>query len=77
VVVYAGRPRPGEWLSALRAVGYRSPARSHARWPGSKAGPIGLLRTVVQWSDVGADDDRRTTNSIRNEQAPGRRRDAA
>ena len=35
VVVYAGRPRPGEWLRALRALGYRTPARGHARWPGS------------------------------------------
>lgn len=30
VVVCAGRPRPGEWLSALRAVGYRTPARSQS-----------------------------------------------
>jgi hypothetical protein len=27
VVVFWGRPRPGEWLRALRAVGYRVPAR--------------------------------------------------
>jgi hypothetical protein len=27
VVVCAGRPRPGEWLSALRAAGYDAPAR--------------------------------------------------
>jgi hypothetical protein len=29
VVVYAGRPRLGEWLRALRAVGYEVPARRH------------------------------------------------
>ena len=34
VIVYFGRPRPGEWLRALRAVGYdaaarRRPPRSH------------------------------------------------
>jgi hypothetical protein len=27
VVVCSGRPRPGEWLRALRAVGYQVPAR--------------------------------------------------
>ena len=32
VVVYAGRPRPGEWLTALRAVGYHVPTRRHATW---------------------------------------------
>lgn len=32
VVVYAGHPRPGEWLRALRAIGCRMPARGHARW---------------------------------------------
>jgi len=30
VVVFSGRPRPGEWLSALRRVGYDVPARRHA-----------------------------------------------
>jgi hypothetical protein len=29
VVVCAGRPRLGEWLRALRAVGYELPARRH------------------------------------------------
>jgi hypothetical protein len=29
VVVCAGRPRVGEWLRALRAVGYEAPARRH------------------------------------------------
>src|SRR5438105_7335869 len=30
VVVCAGRPRLGEWLRALRAVGYEIPARRHS-----------------------------------------------
>jgi hypothetical protein len=30
VVVYSGRPRPGEWLGALRRVGYEIPAKRHA-----------------------------------------------
>jgi hypothetical protein len=30
VVVCAGRPRLGEWLCALRAVGYETPARRHS-----------------------------------------------
>jgi hypothetical protein len=30
VVVSSGRPRPGEWLGALRRVGYDVPARRHA-----------------------------------------------
>jgi hypothetical protein len=29
VVLCAGRPRPGEWLGALRAAGYQVPARRH------------------------------------------------
>jgi hypothetical protein len=29
VVVCAGRPRPGEWLGALRALGYQVLARRH------------------------------------------------
>jgi hypothetical protein len=77
VVVYAGRPRPGEWVGALRALGYRTPARSHARWPGSKARSALLLRNVVQWPDLGAHDVNRTTSSIRNKQAQRRRQDAA
>lgn len=77
VVVYAGRPRPGEWLSALRAVGYRSPARNHARWPRYKPRPPSLLRNVVPWPDAGAADGNRTTSSIRNKQTPRRRQDAA
>ena len=30
VVVCAGRPRLGEWLRALRQLGYHTPARAHA-----------------------------------------------
>jgi hypothetical protein len=30
VVVSLGRPRPGEWLRELRAVGYHVPVRRHA-----------------------------------------------
>ena len=30
VVVCSGRPHPGEWLRALRAVGYGTPAREAA-----------------------------------------------
>jgi hypothetical protein len=30
VVVYSGRPRPGDWLGALRKVGYDLPARRRA-----------------------------------------------
>ena len=76
VVVYAGRARPGEWLRALGAVGYRTPARSHARWPRSKNRGL-LLRDVVRGPDVGVDDGTRTTSSIQSEHAPRRWRDAA
>jgi hypothetical protein len=31
VVVCSGRPRPAEWLRALRAAGYETPVRRHAR----------------------------------------------
>jgi hypothetical protein len=30
VVVCSGRPRPGQWLGALRRIGYDVPARRHA-----------------------------------------------
>jgi hypothetical protein len=76
VVVYLGRPRPAEWLRALRAIGYRTPARDHARWPRREPFAL-LLRGVVQWPDVGLDDGDQTSNSIRSEQARPRRRDAA
>jgi hypothetical protein len=33
VVVSRGRPRPGEWLRALRAVGYHVPVRRHSTRP--------------------------------------------
>jgi hypothetical protein len=42
VVVCAGRPRLGEWLRTLRAVGYEVPARRH-----SSAAPT-TPRSIVQ-----------------------------
>jgi hypothetical protein len=64
VVVYWGRPRPGEWLCALRAVGYRTPARSHARWPGADRPPGDRpLRTVGGRPDAGTADDDQTASS--------------
>jgi hypothetical protein len=75
VVVHAGRPRPGEWLRALRRLGYRTPSRSRATWPRPQPGLI--LRGVVQCQDVGVDDGDRTTKPIGNEPASRRRRDAA
>jgi hypothetical protein len=36
VVVCRGRPRPAEWLRALRTVGYDLPPRSHSRTLGAK-----------------------------------------
>ena len=77
VVVYAGRPRPGEWLRALRVLGYRTPARRHAGLPRLERRPDLLLRNVVQCKDAGVDDRDRTTSSIRSQQAPRRGRDAA
>jgi hypothetical protein len=48
VVVCWGRPRPGEWLRAPRAVGYSAPARRHARWPRrDRPQDHTLLRTIV------------------------------
>ena len=44
VVVYAGHPRPGEWLAALRAVGYEVQTRRLSpRW---NANSTCLLRDV-------------------------------
>jgi hypothetical protein len=77
VVVYAGRPRPGEWLCALRRLGYRTPARRRAAWPRPLRQPEVILRSVVHCKDVGVDDGDRTTKSIGNEPASRRRRDAA
>lgn len=37
VVVCWGRPRPAEWMRALRAVGYDLPPRSHVGIPAPKA----------------------------------------
>jgi hypothetical protein len=36
VVVCQGRPRPAEWLRALRAVGYEMAPRSHPGTPAAK-----------------------------------------
>lgn len=54
VVVYAGRPRPGEWLRALQRLGYRMPVRGHARWPRTERRQALLLRDV---GECRADDD--------------------
>ena len=77
VVVYAGRPRPGEWLCALRRLGYGTPSRSRAVWPRPPRQSEVILRNVVQCKDVGVDDGDRTTKSIGNEPAARRRWDAA
>src|SRR5579871_5190239 len=63
VVVYAGRPRPSEWLRALRAVGYRTPTRGHARWLEPKRRK-GLLHDVVPCPYAGTDNEKWTTTSI-------------
>jgi hypothetical protein len=46
VVVSLGRPRPGEWLRALRAVGYQVPIRRHATQASeaNRQGPAGPAR---------------------------------
>ena len=78
VVVYWGRPRPGEWLRALRAVGYHTPARGHARWPRpSRPQANELLREIVVSRNVEVGDDDQTTTSRARVQEPGRQRDAA
>jgi hypothetical protein len=33
VLICSGRPRPGEWVRALRAAGYRIPPRRHPARP--------------------------------------------
>ena len=43
VVVYQGRPRPAEWLRALRAVGYELAPRRHPVTPAAKAGQTGVV----------------------------------
>jgi len=43
VVVFWGRPRPGEWLRALRAVGYEVLARRH---PGALSAAVDRLGRV-------------------------------
>jgi hypothetical protein len=47
VVVCAGRPRLGEWLRALRQLGYHTPARGHPTWPRAEQRFEGLLRSIV------------------------------
>jgi hypothetical protein len=77
VVVYWGRPRPGEWLRALRELGYRTPARGHARWPRPDRLHAALRRAVVEYADVGARNGNQTTTSSASGRPPGRQRDAA
>ena len=48
VVVYTGRPRPGEWLRALRALGYRTPSRRHA----TSGVRVGRIRTPTRRINV-------------------------
>ena len=74
VVVYAGRPRPGEWLRALRAIGFRTPARGHSTW--QRRSEV-LLRTVVGSPNAGVDDGDGMASSVGKQPAPRGRRDAA
>jgi hypothetical protein len=54
VVVSRGRPRPAEWLRALRAVGYHVPVRRHATRPveadrqGAAAAASARLRDITE-----------------------------
>jgi hypothetical protein len=50
VVVYAGRPRLGEWRRALRAVGYEIPTRAHAAARSTTPGSI--IRIHAQVSPI-------------------------
>lgn len=61
VVVYAGRPRPGEWLSALRTVGYRTPGRQHV---GSASQPTQPepSSALARSNGAGVRDDQSTPN---------------
>jgi hypothetical protein len=43
VVVYSGRPRPGEWLGALRRAGYELPPQRHATAIGFDADRTGVV----------------------------------
>jgi hypothetical protein len=52
VVVCAGRPRPGEWLRALRALGYQTPARRSATSV-SRAISFEPLRAVASSNEQG------------------------
>ena len=77
VVIYTGRPRPGEWLRALRRRGYHTPARGRAMWPRPQRQSAGVLRNVVPHGDLGAGDGAQTAGSVQNHGAVRRRRDAA
>jgi len=77
VVVYARRPRPAEWLLALRKVGYRPTARDHATWRESGQRPRLVLHTIGHRPGSTAHAGDQATSSIRHEQTPRRRRDAA
>jgi hypothetical protein len=48
VVVCSGRPRPGEWLGALRRVGYDLPAKRHATAVAFDADRTSVRRTILQ-----------------------------
>jgi hypothetical protein len=61
LVVCAGRPRPGEWLRALRALGYHSPARRHATAT-SRAISSEALRVAARSSEQEQRDEQQTSN---------------
>jgi len=51
VVVFVGRPRPGEWSRALRSLGYDIPPRRQVAPPPSEVDgqrPIGLGKGIGQ-----------------------------
>src|SRR5437764_6365255 len=50
VVVCAGRPRLGEWLRALRSVGYEIPTRAQAAAAATKPSSIGRIRPKTRSS---------------------------
>jgi hypothetical protein len=47
VVVCAGRPRVGEWLRALRAVGYEAPTRRHLSIVSTTHGSINQIHAQI------------------------------
>jgi hypothetical protein len=53
VVVCSGRPHPGEWLRALRAVGYHPrPRRRAASTVNGGVRPDGVKRTVIVYKSA-------------------------